>query len=123
MMDMNHGLDMQLFHHTSQSNSQKYASGSKVSQSQDDTPVHEVYQESESNATAEKAELLGASDTSSPAASPPRDKQEVYSKIVHLETELQIIESMSNEVSSSAVSAVGPEREGSQRSLHQAINM
>lgn len=123
MIDMHHGVNVELFHRTSHSNSQKYASGSKVSQSQDDTPAQHGYVESDSNATAEKGGLHDASNSSSPGASPVREQPDRYHKIGQLTTDLPVIESRSNEVSSSAVSVSAADRDASHRSLQGAQQM
>ena len=73
MIDMHHGVDVQLFHQKSLLDAQKQAAESKVSQSQDDTPAQRGYGESESNVIAEKVGLHEESEPSSAGGSPVRD--------------------------------------------------
>ena len=112
MIDVRHG-DVQLFHQESNSNSQKYASGSKGSQAQDDTPGQRGYADAESSGIAERAGLYEAADSSGAASSSAHEQQERYHQIGKLASDLPIIESRSDEVSSSSISATVAEREAS----------
>ena len=78
MIDVRHGVEVQLFHQESNSNSQKYASGSKGSQVQEDTPGQRGYADAESNGIAEKAGLYEAADSSGAASSSAHEQQERY---------------------------------------------